>query len=190
MLTLLASLVLITAEPSALTVTTVHGTEGETATAEQLHRLVEHYDIGAWTFTHMVEIDEEAIPHSHPVLTLHARYLENDDALLSTFLHEQFHWFLIEQGEAGEAAMDAFAALYPDIPVGYPDGARDARSNQRHLIVCMLEFDALAELVGEARARAVFEGYGHYREIYRLVLETPDDLRAVIADHGIALPAR
>lgn len=34
-----------------------------------------------------------AIPYSHPVLTLHTRHLKDDLALLSTFVHEEYHWY-------------------------------------------------------------------------------------------------
>lgn len=190
MLPLILTAALFAANPSSepLEITAVHGSQAEIATAEQLNRLVGQHEVDGWIFTTDIAIDETAIPHSHPMLTLHTRYLDDDDSLLATFLHEQFHWFLVEQEEAGEAAMNAFATLYPAIPVGYPDGARDARSNQRHLIVCLLEFDAMTELVGEARARRVLEGYGHYQVIYRIVLDDPEALRRVIREHGIALP--
>src|SRR5262249_41281436 len=65
----------------------------EAQTKEQLLRLLKTYDVSRWIFTKSIVIDERAIPHSHPVLTLHARHLQDDELLLSTFVHEQFHWF-------------------------------------------------------------------------------------------------
>ena len=49
-------------------------------------------------------IDEHAIPHSDPVLTLHTRYLHDDDGLVSAFLHEQMHWYVDAHAEAVAAA--------------------------------------------------------------------------------------
>ena len=78
----------------AIHIDTVHDSEAEHKTAEQLGALLRRYNISPWLFTRSVRIDERAIPHSHPVLTLHTRHLGQDILLLSTFLHEQLHWFL------------------------------------------------------------------------------------------------
>lgn len=65
-----------------------------------------------WIRTRDVVVEEKAIPHSHPVLTLNTQYLKNDNALLATFIHEQFHWL-----EAGllsqEPADDEICNLPP-----------------------------------------------------------------------------
>ena len=51
-----------------------HGTEAEAQTRNQLQRLLKTYDVSGWTWTGKVVIDQDAIPHSHPVLTLHTRH--------------------------------------------------------------------------------------------------------------------
>jgi hypothetical protein len=72
-----------------------------TTYAEQAHRaggcvqgmrFLDKYDLTPWLFTRAVVIDDDATPHSHPVLTLHTRHLRDDLLLLSTFIHEQSHW--------------------------------------------------------------------------------------------------
>ena len=68
--------------------------EREQKTKVQMERLLETYDLRKWTFTEKVIIDEQSTPHSHPVLTLHTRHLNSDDQLLSTYVHEQLHWWL------------------------------------------------------------------------------------------------
>lgn len=68
--------------------------ERSVATKVQLERLLDSYDLSPWLYTRSVAIDADAIPHSHPVLTLHTRHLDDDRLLLSTFVHEQLHWFL------------------------------------------------------------------------------------------------
>ena len=55
-------------------VTLAHGTEAEAQTRNQLQRLLKTYDVSGWTWTGKVVIDQDAIPHSHPVLTLHTRH--------------------------------------------------------------------------------------------------------------------
>lgn len=187
-LALLAFLAVQTEPVHRLDITTVNGTADETRTAEQLHRLMEAHAPWDHVWTETVEIDRDAIPHSHPVLTLHTRYLQNDAGLLATFLHEQLHWYVNTFPEARDAAMADFAMMYPDIPVGYPHGARDAQSNALHLLVCLLELNALARFVGEEAARAELGSNTHYLDIYRAVLEDTAALQAVLDRHGIALP--
>jgi len=48
-------------------------------------RILASYDLSRYTFTYQVIIDEKAIPHSHPVLTLHTRHLGSDEQFLSKF---------------------------------------------------------------------------------------------------------
>lgn len=164
-----------------------HDSEGERATREQLLRLVDEYDVSEWLFTDRVRIDETAIPHSHPVLTLHTRHLNEDEMLLSTFVHEQFHW--LEEGEtldAFEAAMADFQALFPDAPGREGGGARDQESTFRHLVVCDLELQAMSRLIGEEEARALLATITHYEWIYEQVLTDPR-IREVNERHGFVL---
>ena len=159
---------------------------------EQIERLLETYDVDRWTFTYEMQIESMALPHSHPVLTLNTRYLDNDDHAISTFLHEQFHWYLIEDAMDAkrDAATKAFVEQFPDAPAGREDGgARDLNSTYRHLMVCDLEFQALTELVGEERARAVLASNTHYTWIYQQVLTNPV-VRRINERHGMVAPNR
>ncbi len=170
-----------------LDVRLAHDSEAEAATRDQLLALVEQYDVSAWIHTTEVLIDERAIPHSHPVLTLHTRHLGDDEMLLSTFVHEQFHW--LEEGEtlpAFRAAMEEFAALYPEAPDRSGGGARDQESTWRHLVVCDLEFQAMTRLLGEPRARALIARITHYEWVYERVL-TDERVRRVNERHGFVL---
>src|SRR5689334_21138216 len=83
------------------------GSPEEVRTRDQLLRLLGSYDLGRWIFTRKVVIDgsPQVIPHSHPVLTLSTRHLKDDDLLLSTFVHEQLHWYLSENHERAEPAL-------------------------------------------------------------------------------------
>ena len=101
-----------------------HGDSREGATQSQLERLLSQYDLTPWIFTTAVVIDEDSIPHSHPVLTLHTRHLKDDDLLLSTFIHEQAHWFLSQHHEDALKAVAELRGLYPSIPLGFPGGVK------------------------------------------------------------------
>ena len=175
------------APPVELEITLERGSERERALADQLRRVVAGYDVAPWIETRRVHIDETAIPHSHPVLTLHARHLGDDHGLLAAFLHEQFHW-LEEGNPAFRAAMDDFAALYPDAPSGGREGGIDLESTYRHLLVNDLELQAMTLLVGEERAREVLAANRHYTWIYERVLNDPR-VREVATRHGFVLTA-
>ncbi|MEM7414973.1 MAG: hypothetical protein AAF389_05705 [Gemmatimonadota bacterium] len=174
---------------SQLTIETVHDSEAERATRTRLIELLREYDVAEWIYTTDVIIDQTQIPHSHPVLTLHTRHLGDDEHLMSTFVHEQFHW--LEEGEtlpAFRAAMRAFQALFPEAPAREGGGARDQESTYRHLIVCDLEFQAMTRLIGEEAARALMASITHYEWIYERVLTDPR-IREVNERHGFVLDA-
>lgn len=181
---LLAVMASTSCADAQLQVRLANDSEAEQRTRDQLLRLVDEYDVQDWVFTREIIIDETAIPHSHPVLTLHTRHLGDDDVLLSTFIHEQFHW--LEDGEtldAFRAAMGDFEEMYPDAPGREGGGARDVESTYRHLVVCDLELQGMTRLVGEERAREVLAAITHYEWIYDKVLTDPR-VREVNDRHG------
>jgi hypothetical protein len=164
-----------------------HGSAAEEATRDQLTRLAATYDLSPWSFTRQITIDEDAIPHSHPVLTLHTRHLAQDDELLSTFIHEETHWLLEAHDEAVARAVEQLRVAFPSLPVGFPDGAQSERSSYEHLLVILLEREGLASLIGEERTRVVFafwEG-DHYRALYRTVREHADVVTRIAREAGL-----
>ena len=187
---ILAAAAVLTAVGDAraqLDVRLANDSDAERATRERLLALVEEHDVSDWIYTTDILIDQDQIPHSHPVLTLHTRSLGDDDMLVSTFIHEQFHW--LEEREtlgAFQAAMADFARMYPGAPDREGGGARDAESTYRHLIVCDLEFQGMTRLIGEARARELLTRITHYEWIYERVL-TDQRVRQVNERHGFVL---
>ena len=168
------------------------GTQLEERGREQLRRLLQTYDLSRWLFTHKVLIQSRVIPHSHPVLTLNTRYIEDDTAQLATFVHEQLHWFLTEH--AGRQEMDTansdLRKLYPKAPTEPPEGARGEESTYLHLIVCYLELQSLTELIGENRAREHLASIDHYTWVYRTVLADAGRIGELVTRHGLAVPER
>ena len=166
-----------------------NGSERENQTKAQLERLLKQYNLAKWIFTHKVIIDQGEIPHSHPVLTIHTRHLGDDDALLSTFIHEQIHWFEEQHAPERDKAIRELEVLYPEAPGGPPEGARDRNSTYLHLIVCQMEYQGMIELVGPARARHVIEEASHayYKWIYATVLKDGPKIAAVIEKHKLKL---
>lgn len=98
------------------------------------------HDLQKWKFTYQVHIDKTAIPHSHSILTLRTRHGSKDqkDMLLSTYLHQQIHWLADENIGNTNKAKAMLKQAIPEIPVGFPKGARDEYFTYLHLIVCPL----------------------------------------------------
>lgn len=159
-----------------------HNSRAEQQTKSELNNLLKQYDMGKYTFTREVIVDEEAIPHSHPVLTLHTRHLGNDDLLLSTYVHEQLHWYLASKQKQTDQAEAELKKMYPNVPVGYPDGAKDEESDYLHLIDCYLEWQVDRQLLGDARALAVMQycAGDHYKWVYKTVLLHSDNIGNVV----------
>lgn len=166
-----------------------HGSPQEIQTKVQLERLLSEFDLQPWTFTQTVMIDQTAIPHSSPVLTLHTRHLNSDDLLMSTYVHEQIHWFLDSRESNAHLAEEDLEKVYPSVPVGYPDGADSQQATYEHLIVCYLEMKADREILGEKRGTEVvrFWATDHYRWVYRTVLQDEQIIGKVISKHRLQI---
>ncbi len=151
-----------------------NGSEAEAIMATELWSLLRTHDVEPWIVTRKVLIDEEQIPHSHPVLTIHTRHMGEELELLSTFVHEQLHW-LEDEPWLGDfqAAMTDFKELFPSVPSSTDGGARDNQSTYRHLLVCDMELQALTTLVGRTAARETLSQATHYEWIYDKVLNDP-----------------
>jgi hypothetical protein len=159
---------------------------------DQLRRLLRTYDLHKWLFTRDVLIQSGVIPHSHPVLTLNTRYVDDDTAQLATFVHEQLHWFLTDHVERAKtnAALTELRAFYPTVPTALPEGAMGERSTYLHLIVCHLELQALTALLGEQSARQQLERWTHYTWVYRTVLTETERIGELLRRHGVVVPKR
>jgi hypothetical protein len=166
-----------------------HDSPAEYRVKAVLRDLLETRDLAPWTWTDEVLIDERAIPHSHPVLTLHTRHTD-PDRLLATYLHEQLHW----HAEAHSAQRDEFVAAthdaYPRVPATPPEGARDAESTREHLLICHLEQCALERLLGAEPAGRLIGWLAddHYRWVYRTVIADRATLTALTRTHDL-MPA-
>jgi hypothetical protein len=155
----------------------------EQQTKDQMQRLLRTYDISNWIFTKSILIDDTQTPHSHPVLTLSTRHVKDDELLLSTFVHEQFHWWASGKNlEATRQAITELRAMFPKVPVGAPEGGIDEDSTYLHIVVCYLEYRAMRELFGELKSRQIMEFWAadHYTWIYKTVLERPRDISGIL----------
>jgi hypothetical protein len=170
-----------------LEISLAHGTTAEAQTRDQLRRLLNEYDLSDWVWTRGILIDKDAIPHSHPVLTLHTRHLNDDLLLLSTFVHEQYHWYETAHPRETSAAIAELKTKYAALPAGAQDGASDEESSWLHVIVCYAEWQKMKALVGAERAHQIMEFWAgdHYRRIYRLVLDNESAVGDVVNRHQL-----
>ena len=156
---------------------------------DMLAALRKRHDLARFEYTRLVQIVPAGPTHSHPILTLGTRFAETEDLLLSTYLHEQMHWYLWRFGGPDHDPIapffDELVRRYPRAPVKLPEGARNYEQTYLHLVVCWLEIAASSELIGRERAAAVADTQWGYRWIYRTVLADWEPLGALYRQHGL-----
>jgi hypothetical protein len=124
----------VTAETPPVKIDVARGTEREQKTKRTLEEVLATYDLKKYTFTQRVVIEDGAVNHAFPVLTLNARFASSPDELLSSYIHEQLHWHLRDRSSDQEAAIVELRRMYPGAPVGLPEGAETAYSTYGHLV--------------------------------------------------------
>lgn len=107
--------------------------------------------------------------------------------MLSTFVHEQLHWYVTQNEKGLDAAIAELKTMFPKVPDKGPEGARDEALTYLHLAVCYLEYRALRELLGELKGKQVMEFWAtdHYTWIYKTVLERPRDIGNLVFKHSL-----
>lgn len=173
-------------QAALVVVTLAHGTPREAATKARLEQILPKFDLRDYTFTNRVTIEEGVINHAFPTLTLNAGF-NDDDQLLSAYVHEQIHWHLRERRFQQEAAIAELRRFYPRVPVGLPEGADSAYSTYGHLVTCYLEMLADRRLLGDERAAAVMKGKRHYTWIYATVMRDEQRIAGVVRRHGLGI---
>jgi hypothetical protein len=177
----------LSAAAPAMKITLKHGTEREARTKAQLERVLSDYDLSKYTFTREVVIEEQAINHAFPVLTLNVRaFADSEDELLSSFVHEQLHWHLRDRGPAMQNAVAELRRVYPHVPVGGQEGAETEYSTYGHLVDCYLELVADRKLIGPERTAAVVADKGHYTWIYATVIRDDARMSALVNRYRLA----
>jgi hypothetical protein len=189
---ILAMLLVLTspalAETPRLNIQTKHGFPMEEQRKEQMERLAKEYDLKKYTITRDIVIDRGAINHSSPVQTLNLRFLDNDDLALSAYVHEQGHWVLMERHRAeNPALLQDLQRTFPTLPIAPPEGDGELHSSYFHIAVCMLEWQAMEELVGPQRARKVIEWKhrDHYKAIYAIVMSRREEVEGVLNRYNV-----
>ena len=164
-----------------------HGTAAEARMRTALQALTNRYPLTEWIFTDTVEVDEDAWPHSHPVLTLNTANAGDELMALAEFIHEQLHWFEEAHQDDRDRAVAETLLHYPTVPSARPEGAGDEASTRLHLIVCHLEHQALKALIGAAAARQTILALAahHYGWVYRTVLADEHKIGVIVRSHNL-----
>jgi hypothetical protein len=176
----LLSLSIAAVAADAIDIQTSHHSARELQEKLELEQLLKKYDVSKYTFTRKVVIEERAMNHAFPVLTLNVHFLGSDDELLSSFLHEQLHWYLAQHRPAMEDPVRRLKAMYPHAPVGLPEGADIEYSTYGHLVDCYLEIQADRELMGRERTDRVIKNKPWYTWIYKTILQDEDRIAALV----------
>jgi len=177
----------VAAETPAVKIELARGTEREGRTKDTLERLLGTYDLKKYTFTKRVVIEERAINHAFPVLTLNVRFWASPDDLLYSYLHEQLHWHLRDRESRQRDAVAELRRWYPKVPVVLPEGADTEVSTYGHLIDCYLEIQADRELLGPTRTATVIAGKNNYTWIYSTVLRDEDRIAGIVNRYQLRL---
>ena len=145
------------------------------------------YDLKPFLFTNTVHIQSRVIPHSHPVLTLNSRYAEAPNKLLAVFLHEQLHWWLDSKSKESELALVDLKKMFPKLPE--TGVASDPDSTYLHLMICLLEYRALAHYLGKNQTSMLFKDIitveKVYPWIYTQILNRYIDLRKIAVKYKL-----
>ncbi|UTW61971.1 hypothetical protein KFE98_18460 [bacterium SCSIO 12741] len=164
-------------------------TATELDTKVRLEKLLKEYDLEPYLYTKEILIQDSTIPHSHPVLTMTTRD-SAPDLILSTFVHEQMHWYTLHKNEVSEEVMEEIKKRYPKVPIKLPEGGGSEYGTHLHLVVNYLEYEILIRELGQERAKAVMDHWSnhHYTWIYKQVLKDYDELGELLESHGLNLP--
>jgi hypothetical protein len=171
----------------AQNIQTAQQTPREEKTKILLEDLLKTYDLTSYTFTRDIQIEEKVISHSHPILTLNTRYLEDPPRLLATYLHEQIHWHLMEKNSV-ESYIQEVKAKYPKLPVGRDEGgALDEYSSYLHMAVCTLELQALDSFLGKNEAEILFRTDLVYPALKKIIVSDRSFFEDLITKHKLTI---
>lgn len=160
----------------------------EQASKAHLEKIINQYDLDKYIYTKTVMVEDSTIPHSHPVLTINTADT-TDENLISTFMHEQMHWFILSRSDDTKTVVELLKMEFPGAPVQLPDGSGDVQSTYEHLIVCYYEYQALKELTGKEKADKVINSLKDrlYKWIYKTMLEHEEKIRHILKDNDLIL---
>jgi hypothetical protein len=183
----LLSLSLSAFAKNALEIKGKHHSMREMQVSSELEEILKKYDVSKYTFTNTVIIEERTMNHAFPDLTLNVHFLGSDDELLSSFLHEQLHWYLRDRPMQMERAVKELRTLYPKVPVGLPEGADTEYSTYGHLVDCYLEIQADRQIMGPERTDQVIKNKPWYTWIYQTITRDEKTIADIVTKNHLEI---
>lgn len=167
-------------EQTTLQITEVVPDRRTHLTTQNLVHLTKIYDTQKFTYQKSIKV-KSGVPATHyPVITLNTRFAENPHKILSAFMHEQFHWWLILNSQKARVAIQKLKVLYPQL------------KDHQHLIVCSLEYRAMVQFVGQQTAFSIIQDLIFKDKIFpwyhNQVLQNGEGIRKVIKEAGLMPP--
>lgn len=157
-------------------------------TKSLLEAFFKKYDLSPYLFTKSVKIKPNVIPHSHPMLTLNTFWNDSPNHLLSTFLHEQIHWFLNwSSPQAYRSVHHTFMEWYPSVPTDRSQTASNVFSTYLHLAVCWLELQGVKRYLGASIGYQTIQTFQHYRWVYDRVVKDESRIGEVMSREGLII---
>ena len=163
--------------------------EGEELIKAKLEAILLKYDLEPYIYTKEILVRDSMIPHSHPVLTLGTR--DTSEALIiSTFIHEQMHWYSLSKNEAFEDLMVEIKQMYHAVPVQLPEGGGTEESTYLHIAINYLEYKNLKLVLGDQKTVEVMAHLKthHYTWIYETVEKDYQKLETLFNKYNLHVP--
>ncbi len=164
----------------------VHDNKAERQGREIILKFLKELDLKRNIFTKDIVIESKVIPHSHPVLTLNTRQVDDPNMYLATFIHEQIHWFFEPKKKETEKFIELMKESFSNPPSNKnAGGARDLESTYLHLGVCYYEFKELIRLLGSDEAKRIFKSSDVYTWIREQVLNKSYEIEKALKKSGL-----
>jgi len=177
-------------EMNGVTIVEVKPNQWTALAKNHMFDLLSQYKLQPFLFTKTIHLESRVIPHSHPVLTLNTRHAKEPNKLLATWLHEEFHWWLDQNADQTDKAIEEFRKLYPTLPT--QGIAQNEHSTYLHLAVCFLEFKAITKFLGKDTAKAIIKDHVTkdkiYPWIYVQVLNQELEIASILHQHKLIPP--
>ncbi len=135
--------------PSGLNITEIKPNHDSHIMKQNVLHLAQVFDLSPFLYTKNIHIKTDAIPQSHPVLTLNNRYTNYPHKILSVLLHEEFHWWAIIRKQQLALAVKELKTLFP----------HQHASVYTHFLICHLEYEAVKFYVGEKVATSIIKDF-------------------------------
>jgi hypothetical protein len=148
---------------------------------EILH-LARKYDLSSFLYTKKIIIDPTVEKTKwKPEIILNTKYKDHPHRLMGQLLHEELHWWMRDHKQNVQVAIPELKKTFPGIPK--MRGAKDPDSTTRHLLICWMEFRALAKYFGEEDAADVLKHNvkeKHFPWIYSTVLKDHRKIEKIV----------